>query len=40
MNTRKHSLIRAILPKIHVLGQCTLMAKEQVMSDQQVTGTE
>jgi hypothetical protein len=39
MNTRKHSLLRAMSSNIHFLGHCTLMAREQVMSDQQVTGT-
>jgi hypothetical protein len=39
MNPREHSLLRAISSNIHFLGQCTLMAKGQVMSDQQVTGT-
>jgi hypothetical protein len=39
MNPRKHSLLRAILSNIHFLGQCTLMAREQVMSDQHVTKT-
>jgi hypothetical protein len=38
MNTRKESLCRAISSNIHSLGQCTLMAREQVMSDQQVSG--
>jgi hypothetical protein len=39
MNPRKHSLRKAILSNIHFLGQCTLMSREQVMSNQQVTGT-
>jgi hypothetical protein len=38
MNTRKHSLSRAISSNIQFFGQCTLMAREQVMSDQEVTG--
>jgi hypothetical protein len=37
MNARKHSLRRAISSNIHLLGQCNLMAREKVMSDQQVT---
>jgi hypothetical protein len=39
MNTRKHNLLRAISSNIHFLGQCTLISREQVMSDQQGTGT-
>jgi hypothetical protein len=39
MNIRKHRLLRAISSNIHFLSQCPLMAREQVMSDQQVTGT-
>jgi hypothetical protein len=38
MNTRKHSLLRAISCNIHFLGQCPLMSRKHVMSDQQVTG--
>jgi hypothetical protein len=39
MNSRKNSFLRTILTNIHYLHQCTLMAREQVMSDQQMTGT-
>jgi hypothetical protein len=39
MNPRKHSLLRAISSNIRFLGQCTLMTREQVISDQQVIGT-
>jgi hypothetical protein len=39
MNPRKHSFLRAISSNIHSLGQCTLKAREKVMSDQQVTET-
>jgi hypothetical protein len=31
-------LLRAISTNIHFLGQCTLMDREQVMSNQQLTG--
>jgi hypothetical protein len=39
MNPRKQSLLKAILYNIHFFGEGTLMAGEQVMSDQQATGT-
>jgi hypothetical protein len=39
MNPRKDSLLRAISSNIHFLGQCTLIAREQVMSHQQVIAT-
>jgi hypothetical protein len=39
MNPRKHSLFSTISYNIHFLGQYTLMAREQVISDQQLTGT-
>jgi hypothetical protein len=39
MNLMKHILLRTISSNIHSLGQCSLMAREQVMSDQQMTLT-
>jgi hypothetical protein len=39
MNPREHSLLKAISSNIHFLGQCTLMAREQMMSDLHVPGT-
>jgi hypothetical protein len=38
MNIRKQSLLRGISSNILFLGQCTLMATEEVMSDQQDNG--
>jgi hypothetical protein len=40
MNPRKHSLLRAILSNIYILGQYTLISTRQVMSDQLVNGTQ
>jgi hypothetical protein len=39
MNPGKHSLSRAISSNIHFLGERKLLDREQVLSDQQVTGT-